>query len=339
MSNQTHKDRRIMKLKISAVVLGAIATMSISAVHAGLKFDHTLTNTRAMHQSSVAQVIDTIAAVHQLKVAMPESAANVKIARNTSILGAHPTEDIRLLTDAMSQEQGPFSYRIDLTKRLLEVKPRHVGEPLIVTVFDPLFAGQSYAEVSMEQTPVSTPVPQELRQARNMEHPVSVDSGLAVMEHATTPVLDSEVDNGVDSHAAKELAAAVGLQTPTAPAEIEKMPAQTSSEPVAAEPVMAEQATPAPMVEEQPTPAPPVKMKLVIQKNQMLSDALRQFLEPLGWKLEWTLVQEDLMAGAYGEYVGESYVEVFNQILPKLGLVADIYNPSKVVVIKARTTP
>ena len=329
-----------MKLKISAVVLGAIATMSISAANAGLKFDHTLTNTRAMHQTSVSQVIDTIAAVHQLKVAMPESAANVKIPRNTSILGAHPTEDIRLLTQAMSQEKGPFSYRIDLNKRLLEVKPRHVGEPLIVTVFDPLFAAPSRAEFSMEGTPVSSSVAKELRQARNMEHPVSVDSGLAVMEHATSPVLDSDVDSasGVDSQAAKELAAAVGLEVPTAPA-VSTIPAQASPAPVVAEPVMAEQAAAAPVVEEPPKPAAPVKLKLVIQKNQMLSDALRQFLEPQGWKLEWTLVQEDLMAGAYGEYVGEGYVEVFNQILPKLGLVADIYNPSKVVVIKARTTP
>lgn len=104
-------------------------------------------------------------------------------------------------------------------------------------------------------------------------------------------------------------------------------------EPIAVMPVLED----APPIQK----APEVKaeeFKLVFAKGQRLSTSLDKLLQSAGYrgKYEYIMNDTDLESEEDSEFVGASIKDVLDKALGKIGLTADIYKPSKLVVVKYR---
>jgi hypothetical protein len=89
-----------------------------------------------------------------------------------------------------------------------------------------------------------------------------------------------------------------------------------------------------------PAVAPgPRELVLDIKQGETLSTSLERFFKKEGWRLEWK-VGTDLKAGSNMTLKGAGVAQVLDQLLPRLGMAADLYNPSKLAVIRvASYTP
>lgn len=84
--------------------------------------------------------------------------------------------------------------------------------------------------------------------------------------------------------------------------------------------------------------AKPEEFKLVFEKGQRLSASLDKLLQSSGYrgKYEYIINDTDLESEENSEFKGTSLKDVLDKALDKIGLTADIYKPSKLVVIKYR---
>lgn len=72
---------------------------------------------------------------------------------------------------------------------------------------------------------------------------------------------------------------------------------------------------------------------LVVQKGDSLASVLKTFFRAQGWDMQWH-ASADLQAGYPVTLKAANPKQAMTKLLPKLGLVADFYNPSKLVVIR-----
>jgi hypothetical protein len=79
--------------------------------------------------------------------------------------------------------------------------------------------------------------------------------------------------------------------------------------------------------------APVERLALEIAQGERLSVALERLLRSRGWTLVWR-ASIDLEAATAARVEGNSIAEILGQVLPQLDLAADLYNPSRTVVIR-----
>ncbi|MBC8742906.1 hypothetical protein F6X40_41320 [Paraburkholderia sp. UCT31] len=92
------------------------------------------------------------------------------------------------------------------------------------------------------------------------------------------------------------------------------------------------QATP-PVAEAIPATVAPAAVKLTVLKGDSLSNSLKSFFRAQGWDMQWK-ASTDMQAEYPVSLEGRDAQEILSKLLPKLGLVADFYNPSKLAVIR-----
>lgn len=124
----------------------------------------------------------------------------------------------------------------------------------------------------------------------------------------------------------------------------EPVPAVVSVQPVVATSAPAEQpavstvvAVDAPAalpVAPNPVPAVSAPLVLRIAENSPLEDALFKFARDNGYTFEWKVAGGFESSGVL-TYEGRSMAEVLGQVVPKLGLSADIYTRDKHIVVRA----
>jgi hypothetical protein len=139
---------------------------------------------------------------------------------------------------------------------------------------------------------------------------------------------------------------ATSAAAPTAPAPVlaaQSKPAVPASPPVAASsaPVPGALAIGTPVVAANSAPVgppAPVVAKVVfdVQGGERLSDAISRFLKVQGWDVSWQS-QNDLEASGAIHIEAETISGILKQILPQLGLVADLYKSNHVAVIRPQS--
>lgn len=82
------------------------------------------------------------------------------------------------------------------------------------------------------------------------------------------------------------------------------------------------------------TPAPAQSLTLTVQKGDSLTNTLKTFFVGQGWDMQWK-APADLQATYPVTIEASDMKQMMGKLLPKLGLVADFYNPSKLVVIRS----
>jgi len=82
-----------------------------------------------------------------------------------------------------------------------------------------------------------------------------------------------------------------------------------------------------------PAVVAPTAVTLELAQGERLSSAIKRLLENQGWALVWR-ANVDLEAATPTRVEGVSFADILEQILPQFGLSADLYNPSRTVVIR-----
>ena len=106
------------------------------------------------------------------------------------------------------------------------------------------------------------------------------------------------------------------------------VPSTVSVPSMASMPVVEAEAT-----TEQASPAPQPAITFELIPGERLSVALERLFANQGWTLVWK-VSGDFEAAAPARVQGNSIAEVLRQLLPQLGLSADLYTPSRYAVIR-----
>lgn len=83
-------------------------------------------------------------------------------------------------------------------------------------------------------------------------------------------------------------------------------------------------------------PVAPVELKVVFAKGERLSHSLDKLFKQVGYTGKYQLEGSDLESEEEAVVVGTTLTDVLNQALPPIGLTAEIFTPSKIVVIKFR---
>lgn len=109
--------------------------------------------------------------------------------------------------------------------------------------------------------------------------------------------------------------------------KLEPAVAKTASAPIAQIPSAVE------VKAEKSEPAAPSVMTLRIPKGSSLEKQINDFVKEQGYALHWTL-NDSFEANWPLEASGTSITEVLLQVLPHLGLSADVVVPSKVVIVR-----
>jgi len=142
---------------------------------------------------------------------------------------------------------------------------------------------------------------------------------------------------------APALSSAPGTSTPSPVLAAQSSPVATVSPIASTSPVLAPKASVkvAPAVAAAPAPAgppAPVTAKVIfdVQGGDRLSDAISRFLKKQGWEVSWQS-ETDLEASGAIHIEAETISGVLKQILPQLGLVADLYKSNHVAVIRPQS--
>ena len=101
---------------------------------------------------------------------------------------------------------------------------------------------------------------------------------------------------------------------------------------IAPKPVLIEKPIPISLTSPSAVAEPPVT--LIILKGDSLSNVLKTFFLAQGWYMKWK-ASTDLQAAYPVSFEAPNTRAAMAMLLPKLGLVADFYNPSKLVVIRS----
>lgn len=281
----------------------------------------------AFNRQSVDMVVRSAAEKHGYIVSW--EAADVQFPGPVTILGADMGEDMRLVLRALGGRRSPVS--IDVYRNSNVVRVRNAS---------------GTAEVAFSELPFQGAI----REKSAPTFTVKVKPETAVLPTliaAPAPVV---------ARPAPVLVAAAPVAPVAPPVAVVTAPAPMAAMPVVPEPARLDTAVPvikkledaAPMVatgtpaasqvsygetETRPEPKPVVAaVVLRVERGEALHAAIEALLEP-GWSLKWD-VNGDMEANTALEVAGESLAAVLNKVLPRLALSADIYKPSKLVVIR-----
>lgn len=144
--------------------------------------------------------------------------------------------------------------------------------------------------------------------------------------------------NGIISapqHATSSIAATAPVRVVATPSavRVQEMAPSVAPAPVQVvrAPSIAQAAPLASAVSSDEFPEPSVT--LTVLKGDSLTNVLKTFFMKQGWDLQWRAAS-DLQAAYPVTIEAGDVKKVMGKLLPKLGLVADFYNPSKLVVIR-----
>lgn len=178
---------------------------------------------------------------------------------------------------------------------------------------------------------VVAPVESHLhRPEKAASEPPSAKAASVPQPKAEEPVAPVAAAKSVerDEATAKPQAGAAPVKPEAVPAQVEPVAsakAQDSLEPVL---------KPEPKVELKVEPKP---YALRVAVGQSLQDGLHAMLKEHGWSLRWEH-RNDLTAGFPLSLDGSGVRDVLSKVLPRLGLNAEIYSDSKLVVVREPAT-
>lgn len=285
----------------------------------------------AFNRQSVDMVVRSAAEKHGYLVSW--EAADVQFPGPVTILGADMGEDMRLVLRALGGRRSPVS--IDVYRASNVVRVRNASGTAEVAFSElpfqgaireksaPTFTVKVRPETAVLPTLVAAPAPVAAR-------PAPAAPVMAEVAPVAAPVPAPVV--------------AMAAPAPVAPVPVVPEPARLDTAVPAvkkleeAAPMVAAGTPAAPQVvtgeaETRPEPKPVVAaVVLRVERGEALHAAIEALLEP-GWSLKWD-VNGDMEANTALEVAGESLAAVLNKVLPRLALSADIYKPSKLVVIR-----
>ncbi len=277
----------------------------------------------AFNQQAVDEVVR--AAADKSGYSMSWEAADVQFPGPVTILGADMGEDMRLVLRALGGRRSPVS--IDVYRASNVVRVRNASGAAEVAFHDEPFAGaireKSVAVFTarpVEAAPRPVPVPHI--EVAAQPTPVAVPAVVPVV----APVAPMAVAIVAPTPA---VVVAEPERKDTAVNTVKQLgPSLTAAQ--------LEASAPQPQVGDlaMPAPAKVVKANVVlhVEEGASLRSAIEAVLEQ-GWSLKWEL-NGDMEANTTLDIGGESIAAVLNKVLPRLSLSADIYKPSKLIVIR-----
>jgi hypothetical protein len=278
----------------------------------------------AFNRKAVDEVIRSAAEKNGYMVSW--EAADVQFPGPVTILGADMGEDMRLVLRALGGRRSPVS--IDVYRASNVVRVRNAAGAAEVTFKDEPFSGNIReksvstftAKVAMDVAPprvaVGVPAP--------LPAPVTVAKAPAPVVVAAAPAVAAPVAPAP----IPAIIVAEPERLDTAVDNIKKLGPSLTEQQLAAKP-----STHAGDMDI-PAPVKPVQAAVVlrVEAGESLRPAVEAILEQ-GWTLKWQ-VNGDMEANTRLEIGGESIAAILNKVLPRLSLSADIYKPSKLIVIR-----
>jgi hypothetical protein len=280
----------------------------------------------AFNREPVSKVVASAGAKHGYTVSW--EAPQVVFPGPVTLLGADMGEDMRLVLRALGGRRAALSMTVYRDSKVVVVREAPYGMA-DVSFTDMPFSGTLREPAPLKDTrtlfvaPPAVAVPASLA-ALPLVRPAAVATPARVP--AATLVAAPVTAPAVTPVAARPAAPALAAAVPSPAAE----PLRVTPEP-------ARLATAVDTVKklEPAKPAVAAELRTVtlrVAAGGSLRDAIEAQLEP-GWSLKWDV------AGAFEANTelkasGESLVAVLNQVLPRLKLSADIYKPSKLVVVR-----
>lgn len=268
---------------------------------------------RAFNRTPLTEPLKALADRHDLTLVYEAGAVRLPGVL-TLMLGDDLSEDVELLQRALGPSIPLQITEYQAEKQLIVMPgPAHSFTSL---PFRPIEEKRSFFALlfgSDEPTPV--------RQAPELPEPAFE---AAVAETAVEPPK------------AEALAEIEPIEVPDV-VPVESVLTNLPKPPVAPKPETIEpEPAPAPVAELAPGAepvAPPRMLALEMDRGERLSDALEELLKSEGWTLVWRATL-DLEAATPARVEGLSLTEILEQVLPQLGLAADLYTPSRTAVIR-----
>lgn len=271
----------------------------------------------AFNREAVSKVVASAGAKHGYTVSW--EAPQVVFPGPVTLLGADMGEDMRLVLRALGGRRAPVSMTVYRDSNVVVVREAPYGK----------------ADVAFTDVPFSG----ALREPAPLKDARTLFASQPAVTVAQVPAAPLAVLPPVRPVVVASTPAAVPVRAPAPAARVAAVPVAPSptAEPLRVTPEPARLATAVESVKklEPAKPAVAADLRMVtlrVAAGGSLRDAIEAQLEP-GWTLKWDV------AGAFEANTelkasGESLVAVLNQVLPRLKLSADIYKPSKLVVVR-----
>jgi hypothetical protein len=280
----------------------------------------------SFNRAAVGDVLEHAARMHGYSVSF--EAAEAHFPGPVTLLGTDMGEELRLMMRAFGPG-APVRFELYRDARVVRLMPAAKGTPEVAVM------PQLYAGTLVARTPAPVVASQPTTLAATAGAPVAV------------PVTPTQTA-ATHANPAQEQASAAGFAVQAVPQVQESIAQTPQTSFVAAEPVRRaagetvtrmepeslQHAQPAPDESTMPDVPAPVSLSFVMREGDSLRDALETFLKEHGLQLKWTL-KEDLQASWPVSLEGASVAAVLHALMPKLGLSADIYTPSSLVVVRA----
>jgi len=279
----------------------------------------------AFNREPVSKVVAVAGAKHGYTVSWEAPAVDFQ--GPVTLLGADMGEDMNLVLRALGGRRAPVSITVYRESNVVVVREA-VGGNANVAFTEVPFSGL-IREVKAPKV-VAAVVPSFAPAAVTAPMFRPVTAAVAVPVMAPLPVVHAPV-----------IAASTAAPAPVVKPAVTPVQAAQVAAPIAAAthviPEPARLATAVDTVKKmEPAKAgvaPDLSVvTLHVPAGGSLRDAIENLLEP-GWTLKWEL-SDGLEAKTTLHASGESLVAVLNSVLPRLKLSADVYKPSKLVVVR-----
>lgn len=278
----------------------------------------------AFNRKTVDAVVAAAAEKHGYAVSW--EAADVQFPGPVTILGADMGEDMRLVLRALGGRRSPVS--IDLYRGSSVVRVRNASGTAEVMVREEPFSGaireKSVPSFTVKVAAETAQAPSAvIAPASALQQPMAPPPASVAVMAAATPV------EPIAASAAPRVIVAEPKRMDTAVDTIKKLAPAVEPKVVQPAPIaVAEADVPAPAAKA----VVPMLTTLRVERGESLRSAIEAVLES-GWTLKWD-VNGDMEANTSLEVTGESLAAVLNKVLPRLALSADIYKPSKLIVVR-----
>lgn len=280
----------------------------------------------SFHRKSVGDVLEHAARTHGYLVSF--EAPEAHFPGPVTLMGTDMGEELHLMTRALGPAT-PVRFELYRESRVVRVLPATTSLPAL-TVVPHLYAGPLLAR---------TPAP-VVASAAHVIAPENVDTaattqGAPVVALASLPV-ETPPAPAANSLSTAPMPAAQPTESSAAAPHLAPEPARRDAPAgvTRMEPPSLAHAEPAPDESAMPSIPAPVSLVFTMREGESLRDALEAFLQGEGMQLKWTL-KEDLQASWPVSLEGASVAAILHALMPKLGLSADIYTPSSLVVVRA----
>lgn len=280
----------------------------------------------SFHRKAVGDVLEHAARTHGYLVSF--EAPEAHFPGPVTLMGTDMGEELRLMTRALGPAT-PVRFELYRESRVVRVLPAASSLPAL-TVAPHLYTGPLLAR---------TPAPVVASAARVLA-PENVDiaattQGVPVVALAPLPV-ETPPAPAADPISVRPTLAAEPTESSSAAPHLAPEPVRRDAPEgvTRLEPPSLAHAEPAPDESAMPSIPAPVSVVFAMREGESLRDALEAFLKGEGLQLKWTL-KEDLQASWPVSLEGSSVAAILHALMPKLGLSADIYTPSSLVVVRA----